>query len=621
MGFAKLRFPDAEGEAAWRAAVTRVVAKGPANELPRFATDDGVTIAPLYPKAEGPSPQPLRAGAACSIVQRVDHPDAAEANALALADLEGGAAGLTLTFEGAAAARGFGLKAQSAAELERALAGVRLEMISLRLEAAPDGGLAAALAFADLVEGRGMAADLINADFGLDPIGATARHGPGRPWPDEARTLAPGLTALRQRGFATPLFTADGRPYNEAGASEAEELAGMLAAGVAYLRVLEDAKLLDTLRDAVSVTLAADTDAFLTIAKFRAARRLFAAVEASSGLGASALRLHGETAWRALAARDVWTNLLRGTIAAASAMMGGADSVTVLPFTATLGLPDAFARRLARNTGLVLSEESRLDHVADPAAGSGALESLTESLCEKAWALFQEIEAKGGLPQALASGFWQGKLAASRQKRRRDVALRKRPLTGVSIYPDLAETAPPVLFPAPPAKDAARAIAFEALRSQRDAEPFERLRDASDAFLADHSARPKIFLATFGPRAASSARAGFTCGVLEAGGFEVAGGADFADLDELAAACKASGASAACLCASDAAYAEPAAEAGTRAEAVARRLAAVVSHVVLAGQPGALAERLAAAGVEDFLFAGCDVAAFLERLAAGAPTP
>ncbi|MGH6798127.1 MAG: methylmalonyl-CoA mutase family protein, partial [Roseiarcus sp.] len=217
-------FADRQGEAAWRAAVARIMAKGSAKELPVFKTADRILIAPLYPKAEGPSQQPLRSPGAPRVVQRVDHPDLDEANALALSDLEGGAAGLTVTLDGALSARGFGLKAQSAADFDRALAGVRLDLISVRVESAPSSSVATAMAFAELAHRRTLHEGSLDIDFGLDPIGALARSGRAASlWQDEADAATGAFAKLRQRGFTSPILRADGRPYSEAGASEAQE--------------------------------------------------------------------------------------------------------------------------------------------------------------------------------------------------------------------------------------------------------------------------------------------------------------------------------------------------------------------------------------------------------------
>ena len=183
---------------------------------------------------------------------------------------------------------------------------------------------------------------------------------------------------LSGAGFRGPFGVADGRIIHNAGGSEAQELAFALASAVAYLRALEAAGIaIETARDAIYFRLTADDDQFLTMAKFRAARKLWARIEASCGLAPKPVLLTAETAWRMMTRRDPYVNMLRNTIAVAAAGFGGADAITALPHTAPLGLPDAFARRVARNTQLVLLEESNLARVADPAAGSGAIEALT----------------------------------------------------------------------------------------------------------------------------------------------------------------------------------------------------------------------------------------------------
>ena len=199
-----------------------------------------------------------------------------------------------------------------------------------------------------------------------------------------------------------------------------------------------------------------------------------------------------------MARRDPQVNILRTAIAVFSAALGGADTITVLPFTAAFGLPDRFARRIARNTQLLLAEEAHLGKVADPAAGSGAVESLTDELCQAAWTLFRDIEAAGGAAAALENGLIQKKIAGVRAKREAAIASRRDALTGVSIFPNLQEAEAKVDAPLPPAKPAPLASPITPLVPIRLAEPFEALRDASDRALAKTGARPKIFLATLG---------------------------------------------------------------------------------------------------------------------------
>src|SRR5262249_52752940 len=221
--------------------------------------------------------------------------------------------------------------------------------------------------------------------------------------------------------------------------------------------------------------------------------KLWARVEAACGLTPAPALLTAETAWRTMTRRDPYVNMLRATIAVVAAGLGGADAVTVLPFTLALGLPDRFARRIARNTQLVLLEESNLAKVADPAAGAGGVEALTDELCRAAWAQFQEIERAGGVWPALEQGLIQGKVAAVRAERAKAVARRRDALPGTSNFPDLAETPPAVLDVAPVSPPAVAGVpTFEPLPPHRLAEPFEALRDASDRMLAQTGARPKI---------------------------------------------------------------------------------------------------------------------------------
>ena len=423
-------------------------------------TADGLRIEPLYEAAE-PVAQPVRAPGPWRIAQRVDHPEAEAARALAMADLEGGADALTLVFAAAPAARGYGLDASA---LDAALDGVMLPLIAIRLDAG-GGAPQAAAAFKALAARRNEPLSGLDLDLGLDPIGTFAAT--GSLGADFGGVLSRILSDFDADGFTGRACLADGRPYHAAGASEAAELAAVLATAVAYLRALEaGGHDLARARDAIAVLLVADADEFLTIAKFRALRRLWARVEDACGLAPEPIRLHAETAWRMVARRDPATNLLRATLACAGAMLGGADGVTVLPHTAALGLADPFARRLARNTALVLRDEAGIDRVADPAAGSGAVEALTEALCAAAWDLLGDLERRGGLPAALVDGSWSARLALTRATRRAELAAGTRAILGTTAYPLAEEPAPAVLKPLP----AVPPRADGALPSRRDDE-------------------------------------------------------------------------------------------------------------------------------------------------------
>lgn len=595
-------FPGASNEQ-WRKAVETAL-KGGAFDKLISRTADGIAIQPLYLPARGDAVTARGASGAWAVMQAVDNPDPAEAGAQALDDLNGGASGLTLRIGGAPTARGFGVKAETLDALDAALKDVRLDWIALRVDAGARAAATAAL-LADLVARRGLDAGALTIDFGLDPISDLARAGGAGDAARMAATLGDTAKALAAKSFKGRVAMADGRAWHEAGASEGEELACVLASAVETLRLFEKAGLsLDQARDQIAFLLAADADEFLTLAKFRALRRLWARVEQASGLAPKPIRLHGETAWRMTTRRDPWVNLLRSTVAVFSAGLGGADAVTVLPFTAALGLPDAHARRMARNTQLILLEESNLSRVVDPAAGAGGFAALTDALCEKAWSAFQEIEREGGMLASLAAGAIQARVAAVAAERAKAIARRKLPLTGASEFPNVKEGAVEVL-PVEPAKAAAPGAG--ALPSHRDAETFEALRDAADA----RATRPSVFLANLGPVAAFTARATFAKNFFEAGGVEALGNDGFGSTDAMVAAYKASGAKLACLCSSDALYAEQAATA-------AKALKAAGATVYLAGRPGELEAALKEAGVAGYVFIGADVLATLRAALAAA---
>ncbi|HVV61961.1 MAG TPA: methylmalonyl-CoA mutase subunit beta [Pseudolabrys sp.] len=594
-------------EAEWRK-LTEAALKGASFDKLVSQTYDGLRLQPLYPRARDARAVAGRAAQAWQVLQRADHPDPKTANKQALDDLENGASGLALIFAGAPAAHGYGVAINNAGDLDRALAGVMLDIVSLRLETAPFAGRPVAMLIAGLVAARKLDPAALDIDFGLDLLGDTVRSGGAiLPWPDLSARAGATAKDLAAKGFAKArLLRADGRAVHDAGGSEAQELAFAIATGVAYLRLLEAAGFaLDEARRRISFLMAADADEFLTIAKFRALRKVWARVEQACGLAPMPAFVAAETAWRMMTRRDPYVNMLRATVAVTAAGVGGADAIDVLPFTAALGLPDAFARRVARNTQLILIEESNLAKVSDPAAGAGGIEAMTDTLAHAAWALFQEIEQAGGAAAAIEQGLIQKKVASVRAAREAAAARRKDALTGASDYPNLAETPVAVLDVAEvgvaPSK---AAVMVEALSPIRLAEPFERLRDASDRMLAKTGARPKVFLANLGRLSDFTARATFTKNFYEAGGIEAVTNDGFKNRADMLAAFDASGAKLACLCSSDEVYAREAADAA----AALTKAGAIVS---LAGRPGEHEAQWRQAGVKSFIYMGCDALAAL----------
>lgn len=621
-------FPDATTEQ-WRALVDKVLKGADFDRKLVSTTYDGIAIQPLYtasstaradreqypgqgdrtrgPQASGPP------HGAWEIRQTQSHPDPAEANRRILEDLDGGAGSLALRLDVGGAGSIDGVVVAGADDVDRLLDGVLLDLVTVVLEAGASFVEAADL-LVDRWDRSGVSGDQRRGSLGADPLGVLASSGSLRTSVDTALAQ---VAALARRSADWPHVRAvdvDTAPYVDAGASEVEELALALAAGGAYLRALvADGLAVDVAARQIGFTLAADADVFATIAKIRAARRvwshLLAAVGATDVLTPFAVR----TATRMVSARDPWVNMLRTTAACFAAGAAGASSVTVQPFDAALGQPDELARRIARNTQLILQEESHIGSVIDPAGGSYYLEQLTDELTDRAWARFQEIEAAGGLAAGLADGSIADRLGAIRAARQANIGRRKDPLTGVSEFPHLAE--PTIERPGPdvvalraeaaarwsatpPAADAASVTPLPVVRLAAD---FEQLRDASDAHLASTGHRPSVFLANLGPVATHTGRATFARNFYEAGGVAALGDEGYVDDASLVEAFRASGSSIAVICSSDAVYAD-------RVVATAASLvSAGAKRIVLAGNPGEHRDAWQAAGVEEFIHVGVDV--------------
>jgi methylmalonyl-CoA mutase len=597
-------------EQAWMKLVEKVLKGADFDRRLVSRTADGLAIRPLYVRADRPvagaAPLSARAAGSWDVRQRHAEPDPEVANKAVLEDLEGGVTSLLLQVQ----APGQSGLPYAAEPLARALRGVYLDACAIALDAR-ENTMDAAGSLIEIWREAGVGDNQRHGAFNYDPLGVLAETGTLYYPADRACEIAAKFAAdCRTMPQATALL-ADGRPYHEAGASEAQELAAMLATLVAYLRACETAGLRP--RPALSkiaVGLAADADMFLTIAKLRAARQLIRRIADTCGADSAGAAVHvtATTSERMMAKRDPWVNILRTTVATAGAAFGGADAVSVLPFTWALGRPDAFARRIARNTHLVLQEESSLGRVLDPAAGSFYVERLTSDLAQAAWALFQTIEGKGGMARALESSFIQDAIAAVADARSRDVATGRLELTGVSAFPMLAPDGVKV-SPHPPADPVARAgTSVAALAPRRLAEPFERLRDASDAHLARTGKRPQVFLAALGELAVHSARTTWMKNFLAAGGIEAITSAPLHNSADAGKAFAESGAAIACLCSSDKIYAE-------LGEATAGALeAAGASQVLLVGRPKEQEAALGAAGVDRFIFAGVDAVATLTAL-------
>ena len=545
-------FPAA-GLSDWRELARAVLRKAgaaddvdPLDALTR--TDlDGIRVVPLFTADDDPGLGAVtRAPGAWDIRVRHDDPDPVRANAAVLADLEGGASSLWLRVgSGAIAPR----------DLARVLDGVLLDLVAVVLDAEPDVAAAAGA----LAEIAGDVA--LRGSLGVDPVASACRRG--------ARTVTwagPEHTA----GLAP--VTVDGTAYADAGATDADEIAFATATAVAYLR--EGGELAD-----IEFRFAVTDRQFPSIAKLRAARRVWARVAELSGVDGVVQRQHAVTSAAMFSARDPWVNMLRATVAGFAAAAGGADAVTVHPFDLAVGRPVPFARRIARNVHAILHDEASLARVVDPAAGSWYVESLTDAVAQKAWEQFTAVERAGGIVAALSNGFAAETVSAAAAERDDWIANRKLPLTGVSEFADLDE------------KRLERDDAPAVPGLRRWAEPFERWRDRSDDVLAETGSRPSVQLLALGGRGRSAARVGFATNLFQTGGLAVEVLTD-------AAGCHGP---VVCLCSSDAVYGEE----GAAAAAAVREAGA--TQVWIAG-------KVEVEGADGNLFAGCDVLDVVQRV-------
>lgn len=408
-------------------------------------------------------------------------------------------------------------------------------------------------------------------NLGADPLG-NALRGVG------VTDLAVAVeVARRARELGVRGIVVDGTAVHDAGGSDVQELAWLLAAGSTYLRALHDAGFdLDDAAGLLEFRLAATVEQFPTIAKFRAARRLWARVTELSGVGESARGMvqHAVTSRPMMSTYDPYVNMLRTSVAAFSAGVGGATSVTVFPFDEPLGLPEAFSRRIARNTSSLLISESHVALVTDPGGGSHLVDSLTEDMARAAWEAFGVIEQAGGVEQALSDGLITGDIERIVDERARLIARRRWPLTGVSEFPNLHEELPERRpYPTPP-------------RVRRYAHEFEAMRD-------ERAAVP-VFLATMGSVAQHTARATFAANLFAAGGIDTVAAGATTGVDDVLAAYD--GAPVVCLCGPDGLYAD------WGAELVTALRDAGATHVILAGKADVGADVTAAAGLDALAF-------------------
>ncbi len=647
----------------WLQLVDKVLGGAPFDKKLVSRTYDGIAIQPLYTRedwnaAEDPTGLPGAApftrgakalgntSAGWDIRQVHTHPDPTKANAQILEDLERGVTSIVLKIDPSGVN---GIAINSLADMETVLKGVYLDLAPVVLEPTSLHLPVAAL-FMQALAKKDIGPEKFFGNFGIDGFSSLAARGT--------------LTANLQTGLARMADTAhhvsqtypNARTFNvrsvvyhSAGASDSQELACAIGTAIEYLRAAIKSGLdVNTACSQIAFTVAADADFFLTTAKIRTLRRLWTRVTEVCGADIEfrSVPVYACSAPRMMSRRDPWVNILRTTVACFAAGIAGADAISVLPFDSAIGLPSDLARRIARNTQIVLQEESGLSRVIDPTGGAWMFEHLTEELADKAWAFFQKIESRGGMAEALSSGYVASEIATVHAERSRNFRKRKDPITGVSEFPNIHEKpVKPAQRPATLAPDTSGAALElpepsngtltkalvdavssgasmntmgEALRAKdntsitplpaiRLAEDFENLRDLGDAFLEKFGERPKVFLANIGRVSEFTARASFAKNFFEAGGFEAVAGAGGTDISAIQKEFKDSGASFTAICSSDEVYTGHAAELSNALKS------AGAAAIYLAGRPGELEPVLKDAGVNDFIFIGCNAFDILSK--------
>ena len=446
----------------WKALAEKALKDRPIESLIHLDADQ-LAVRPLYGAATGVQPlavpRPSEAdGRPWDLRTLVEGDEATAVNAAVLADLEGGAASVVLK----------GAVLTDSAPLAAALDGVALELAAVGLDAGLDGPEAAnALA----VAGKG--SPRAKLMFHMDPVSAFAETGAAPRSLEEHLTLAAN-TAARHAG-AYPdacFFMASGRAVHEAGGSIGQELAFAAANAVALVKAAVDAGM--TAEQALKGTMlgvAVDQEYFDSLAKVRALRLIWRSLSRAFGAETPAV-IEARSSRRMLSARDPWPNLLRLTAAGFAGAVGGADAVVLDGFTRASGRPDAFARRQARNTQLVLMEEAHVGRVDDPAAGSWFLDQRTLELAEAGWAEFQKIEAEGGIVEALRGGVIQPRVARARQTLEAALSNGASQIVGVTKFVD-PQPRPAPVEPEPPLASEGGGDACAPLTPIRLAAPFE----------------------------------------------------------------------------------------------------------------------------------------------------
>ncbi len=494
-----------------------------------------------------------------------------------------------------------GDKEFSAADLDTLLSGISVKNTELVFSGCATKKVAGL--FIDKMDKEGVDPETVRASFVLDPIvkkltlkGTMAcKNGQCKGFENLASLISKGAAYKRIR-----FVNVSGEIFHNSGSTIVQELAFTLAAGHEYVvKLMEQGLSVDQVAPALRFSMAISSNYFMEIAKFRAARLLWANIMApynpSRGC-ASKMKVHAVTSKWNMTVYDPYVNMLRGTTEAMSAAVSGVHSIEVLPFDTPYEKPTDFSARIARNVQLLLKEESHFNQVCDAAGGSYYIENLTNSIAEQAWNLFRQVEEKGGYIAAFEAGFIQDQVEVSAAKKNSNIATRRETLLGTNQFPNFNEVADEAITEdvvtgkstckcgcASQAADGVRP-----LKPYRGAMAFEQMR-----LKVDRSGKqPKAFMLTCGALAFARARAQFSCNFFACAGIRVQDNTYFKSVEEGVKAALEAKAEIVVICAADDDYATLAPEAF--------KLLGDKAIFVVAGAP-ACKEELEAQGIKNFI--------------------
>ena len=521
--------------------------------------------------------------------------DAQQSHHLASEALHGGANGLIFEFED-----------NENADFSQLLKDIDLNHISISLIVKHSPGTLLKKFF-DYLQEVNISPENIRGSLEYDPVGNYTIT--GKLDDEQFKSLADAVN-IAQKASSFYVVTINSSHFKDSGASIVQELAFTLNTAVNYIDKLSETGLSanDIIKN-IQFSLSVGTDYFMEIAKLKSLRILFTEIAKAYGIDnydPGDIQIHCFTSLWSKTVFDPSVNLLRDTTIAMASVIGGCNSINIEPYDADFKNPKPFLRRIARNVSNIIKEESYLDKVVDPVAGSYYLENIIDNQLKNAWEIFQEIEEKGGFLKAFNEGFIQKKIAEIRKKKLQRIAGRRDVIVGTNQYPNIKESIDPNEIE-PITYESGNGV--ELLRPQRGAREFEELRLDTEKYVKEHdeAQRPKVYLAEYGQRVAMrKARATFSLRFFGTSGFDVIEGTPADTIDKIAEDAGRNDAQIIVLCAADEDYAE-------MGEEFAKKLKSQYpnKYIVLAGYPKDIVENLKNAGFDEFIHIKSDSIAIL----------